>query len=223
MAFLEPLQELRGEKRYFVSNKQFSSLDCLVLGHLSLMLLPELPQPWLSKIMRSKFPDLCSWTEALSASVFGPEVTLDDAFLSRSSLRAEKEQRDGKAILPWKAPDNGGVIGVSGVFLSGIADSIPVVGQLRRNTRMRQHGGKPPQDEQSSSWQTLTLVGSLIAGVGLIVGYAFHSGLISLSSMEEAEEERRNGLGSLGEAGAALSMYADHMDAQARVDTPIES
>jgi sorting and assembly machinery component 37 len=187
------------------------------------MLLPDLPQPWLSKIMRNKFPNLCSWTEALSASVFGPEVTLGDAFPTPSN-RSEKTPSE-KAILPWKAPDDGGVIGVGGVFLSGVADAIPILGQLRRNTRMRQHGGKTPEDEQSSSWQTLTLVSGLIASVGLMVGYAFHSGLISLSANEEAEEEmnKATGLGSFGEAGAALMMYADQMDTQVRIDRAAEA
>lgn len=63
--FLEPLQKLRNGKRFLVSDRQFSSLDCLVLAYLSLMLVPELPQPWLAKTMQRKFPDMCTWMAEL--------------------------------------------------------------------------------------------------------------------------------------------------------------
>jgi sorting and assembly machinery component 37 len=209
--FFEPLQELRGEKRYFVSNKEFSSLDCLVLGYLSLMLLPELPQSWLADAMRKDFPALCGWTEALSTSVFGPETTISDAFpriLGDSPEDLKEKRTREKGILPWTAPSNGGVIGVGSTFLASVADSIPVVGQLRRNTRMRQHGGKT-QEEESSSWQTLTTIGSFVAGVGIMIGYALHSGLITLPSAET--EQKSGGLRDFGEAGAALGLYSSQM------------
>jgi len=202
-----------------VSNKQFTSLDCLVLGYLSLMLLPDLPQPWLSKTMKAKFPELCAWTEALSESVFGPDTTLEDAFLAVPKDGSERK-KSIRRILPWKAPDNGGLLGVGGVFVSGMVDSIPIIGQLRRNMRMRQHGGKTYEEEQSSSWQTLSLVGGLIAGVGLLAGYAFQSGLVSLTTTE-AEKEKPAGLGAFGEAGAALGIYADQMDAEVRLERPV--
>ncbi|KAG9241775.1 Tom37 C-terminal domain-containing protein [Calycina marina] len=217
-AFFEPLQELRGDKRYFVSNKQFTSLDCLLLGYLSLMLLPELPKPWLSKTMKSKFPELCAWTEALSGSVFGPKTTLEDAFLAT----ADEERHDRapkRRTLPWKEPDNGGVVGVGAVFASGLVDSIPIVGQLRRSRKMRQHGGKTYEEEQSPSWQTLTLVGGLVAGVGLLAGYIFQSESLSQTT-SGAEKNKSDGLGEFGEAGAALGIYAEHLDASARIDRP---
>ncbi|KAH8600979.1 Tom37 C-terminal domain-containing protein [Bisporella sp. PMI_857] len=218
-AFFAPLQELRETKRYFVSNKQFSSLDCLVLGYLALMLLPDLPQPWLSKTMRGKFPDLCSWTEVLCDSVFGPQATLDDAFL------AKPEEASGvktKGILPWRVPDNGGTLGVGGAFLSGVADTLPVVGQWRRNGRATQLNRKSAVEEQSSAWQVVGLVGGLIAGIGLAAGYAVQSGLISLSTTE-AESESRAGLEAFGEAGAVLGAFANQMDSQVRLEKDRES
>lgn len=111
--FFQPLQDLRAEKRYFISNKAFTSLDCLVLGYLSLMLMPELPQPWLANTMRQKFPTLCNWTEGLSASVFGPETTLEDAFpraLGDSVEDVREKRLRAQKILPWKAPEKGGVV-----------------------------------------------------------------------------------------------------------------
>jgi len=218
--YFEPLQKIKGKKAYFVSDSQFSSLDCLALGYLSLMLIPELPQAWLSKTMRKKFPELCTWTEENRNSVFGGPVELGDAFLPNGGNSAIATRT---GYLPWTAPKNGGAVGVGKVFLSSIADSIPVVGQLRRNTRMRQHGGKTLDDElQSSSWQTITVVGSIIAGLGLAVGYMFQQGIIALPSAEEPETQRKAGLDAFGDAGAALSVYANQMDAETQRQRLIE-
>jgi sorting and assembly machinery component 37 len=208
--FFEPLDKLKGKKQFFVSNSQFSSLDCLLLGYLSLALLPELPQPWLSKTMRVKFPSLCTWTEKLSQEIFGPEVKLHDAFLSGEDLDIRLKRLRGRGHLPWKAPENTNPVATGVRFVSAVADGIPVVGQLRRNTRMREHGGKTPEDDaQSSSWQSIAAVGSLILGVGAVVGYMFQQGIIG-----EGEEERQGGLGAFGEAGEALGVYARQMDSE---------
>ena len=119
--------------------------------------------------MRAKFPDLCSWTETLVASVFGPEISLSDAF-------TPGEGRERK-ILPWKAPDNGGVVGVGGTFVSALVDEIPVVGQMRRDGRMRAYGGKTPEEE-SAGWGPFLWVGSAIVGVGAMVGWAVKEGIL---------------------------------------------
>ena len=182
-----------------------SSLDCLALGYLSLMLIPELPQPWLRRTMRTKFPGFCAWTKELRREVFGPDAWIEYAL-------SPKENE--KSHLPWKAPVNNGVVAIGGMFLSSVADSIPVFGQLRRNTRMRQHGGKTPEEEESSSWRAITVLSSILAGVGLLAGYMFHQGMISLPSSEEPERSRGGRLGAFGEAGDMLSLYANQMDRQ---------
>jgi sorting and assembly machinery component 37 len=224
--FFEPLQDLLGEKRYLVSGQQFSSLDCLALGYLSLMLIPELPQPWLSKTMRAKFPGLVAWTLELRPEIYGSPVSVEDAFLSQPKhLPPNEETRQKgskKRFLPWKVPDNRSVAGVGTVFVKTVADSIPVFGQWRRNTRMREHGGKTQDEVQSSSWQTLTLVSSLLAGAGLVVGYLFQQGLVSIGGEEKVEKEERRGLDAFGDAGAALGVYASAMDAQVQREIDME-
>lgn len=195
------------------------------------MLIPELPQPWLAQCARKKFPSLCSWTEELRKSVYGPEVTVHDAFLTKlgdSELDLRLKRLRGKGHLPWKAPDNGGAVGIGNVFLSGVADGIPVVGQLRRNTRMRQHGGLTTEDGvDSSSFQYLTLIAGVVTGLGAVAGYMFNQGLISFGEdggkgEEEKEQRRGEGLGAFGEAGAALGFYASQMDEQVRRQRVLE-
>ncbi|TVY44220.1 Metaxin-like protein [Lachnellula occidentalis] len=212
--YFEPLQKIKGKKSYLVSDSQFSSLDCLALGYLSLMLIPSLPQPWLARTMRKKFPVLCAWTEDMIDNVFGGPVKAEDALRPAGGDSASAER---KGYLPWTAPNNGGAIGTGSVFLSSIADSIPVVGQLRRNTRMRLHGGKTLNDElHSSSWQGVAAISSIVAGLGLAVGYMFQQGLIPLPSGEEPAKERNASLDTFGDAGAALSVFATQLDAEAQ-------
>ena len=149
-------------------------------------------------------------------------MTIHDAFITKlgdSELDLRLKRLRGRGHLPWKAPENGGAIGVGSVFLSGVADGIPVVGQLRRNTRMRQHGGLTTEDGvESSSFQYLTVIASVIAGLGAVAGYMFHQGLISFGEGEESKESvsDNGGLGAFGEAGAALGFYASQMDEQVR-------
>lgn len=199
-----------------VSDSQFTSLDCLVLGYMSLMLLPELPQPWLSRAMREKFPSLCSWTKEVGKSVFGGPVTLDDAFLTRLGDSEEDERRKrarGKGHLPWKAPDNMDFLGVGGSFVSSLADSLPLVGQLRRDARSRHYDVKSSPEVSGSAWQNLTIFGSLVAGVGLIAGIMFNQGLLSLGSAEDGREKERMGnYGSYVPSDDALSVMAGQMD-----------
>jgi len=222
--FLEPLQMLKGKKQFFVSDSQFSSLDCLALGYLCLMLIPELPQPWLSKTMRTKFPELCKWTEGMRDTVFSKNVSLNDALLTKlgdSELDVRLRRLRGRGHLPWKAPENRGAAAVGGAFVTSLADSIPVIGQLRRNTRMRQHGGMTPgEGTQDSRWGYLYAIGGLIAGLGVLGGYLFQQGLISSPFNEE--EEKSRGLESFGEAGQALSFLADQMDVQVQRERMVE-
>ncbi|EPE27673.1 hypothetical protein GLAREA_04464 [Glarea lozoyensis ATCC 20868] len=221
--FFEPLKALKGDKQFLVSDTSFSSLDCLALGYLSLMLVPELPQPWLARAMRRKYPDLCTWVENLSNLVFGGPVDADDAFLTtRDEFTPSK---GGKSSLPWVAPHNGGMVGVGSVFLSSIADSIPVVGQLRRNTRMRQHGGKTHASElESSSWRSISTVSGLVASVGLLIGYMFQQGFITLPAGDsEGYQNTTSGFTDFGDAGEILGIYPVRVDTEIQRQDAVEN
>ncbi|KAH7360204.1 Tom37 C-terminal domain-containing protein [Rhexocercosporidium sp. MPI-PUGE-AT-0058] len=233
--FFEPLHHLRRKKAFLVSDTQFSSLDCLALGYLALMLVPELPQPWLSRTMREKFPGLCGWTEELCKTVFGKEkVTLEDAFLGTSSSQSSSKDSEldvrlkrlrGRGHLPWRPPYNRGVTDVGGVFLSGVVESVPVLGGLGRSTRMRSRssGGKmvgEVEGQASSAWTYLGLVGSVIVGLGMGVGYLLHQGVISIPG--EESERRREVSSDMGHLGEALGFYGNQTDMMAQRQRAIE-
>ncbi|PBP25275.1 hypothetical protein BUE80_DR003654 [Diplocarpon rosae] len=192
--FLEPMQALLGNKQYFVSDNQFSSLDCLALGYLALMVAPELPQPWLARKIVDSCPRLHAWTE----------------------------EDTGGGRLPWAPPYNRGALDVGRVFVSSLADSIPVVGQLKKNTRMKPHGGHAQDgDVQSPSWQYLGLIGSVIAGLGMGIGYIFQQGFVSLpGEPAEKQKQKQNDMGPLGEA---LGFYGNRSDTAVQSEKTMES
>ena len=57
----EPLEMMLSEKRWLLSEERVSSLDCLALGYLSLMLVPDVPMMWLREGMESRWPALCGF------------------------------------------------------------------------------------------------------------------------------------------------------------------
>ena len=185
-----------------MSETQFSSLDCLALGYLSLMTVPELPQPWLARTLKSKFPALWRWTEETREMMFCESVAVNEEL--------ENGGRRNTSSLPWRTTSHGGVIDVAELFISSIADSIPIIGQLRRNTRMRQHGGKTSDHSaETSSWMRLVTFASVLSGAGLLIGYVLQQGLLLPSS----EDKKRTGnLEHFGEAGEALAAYARQLD-----------
>ncbi|KAI9055087.1 hypothetical protein LZ554_000052 [Drepanopeziza brunnea f. sp. 'monogermtubi'] len=222
-AFFEPLQDLRAGKKFFISDNQFSSLDFLALGYLTLMLVPDLPQPWLARTMREKFPELCEWTEELCDATFGREkTTLEDAFLVIPGGSKEDEQLKrlrGKGQLPWRPSNNRGALDTGKVFVSSLAESIPIFGQLSRSRRTKKQGGSTRDDNvQSSSWQYFGLISSVIAGLGLGIGYLFQQGLISLPGEEPGKSKIRD----LGPLGDALGFYGNGTGAAIQRQTTID-
>lgn len=224
--FFESIQELRGKKKYLVSNSYMSSVDCLALGFMSLMLYPNLPQPWLAKTMRKKFPDLVEWVEELKNEVLGGAVNVDDAMLTKSANANAVQQK--KMHLPWQAPESRGILNVGGVFLANLADSMPIVGQRRKDNRMRRYSGEETgKDTGSQLWRYVATVGGLVAAVGLVTGYALHQGLMQLPEnwpgKKDDESEKTQGLSDLGEAGQALFAFADQMDSSVQRQKELET
>ena len=188
-SFFTPLHSLRGSKRFFLSSTEPNTLDCLAFGYLSLCLLPDLPQPWLARTMRQKFPNLCAFVHDLQRSFFGGPASVVDAF------HVNYDATD-KGTLPWCKPDQGGLLAIGGMLATGIVDSIPGVAHLRKSTRLQDTTTEEPNEEEEFELarayyqrrEFLTSVGSVAAGVALFVGYMFHQGFIVLGEQQEEED-----------------------------------
>lgn len=193
----------------------------------------------------------------LQRAYFNGPVTLEDAYITKSSSlsgeEAEKERErrrrtNSKAALPWSPPDRGSLLALGGILVSSVADSIPGISQLRHAKRLERELESTAEDEQDRyeaakvvslyRRELLTTTAAVIGGVGLMVGYMLHYGLLAPlfggegpqqpsyhglarergSRENEAESvegdepvaktEPGPGLGQFGEAGAALEVLA---------------
>lgn len=68
---LDPLHKLPGENRYILPTRRPTTLDCLAIAYLSRFLLPEVPNNFLAKTMRSEYPQLCGYVYAFPSSWLG--------------------------------------------------------------------------------------------------------------------------------------------------------
>lgn len=212
----EPLQELLGNKTYFLSDERPSSLDALALGYLSLALVPELPYSWLRDYLRTKTPQLAQYVERMRQQCFGI-VQVSDAFGAAQ----------GGSLLPWKAPERITAVKIGGTILNALADATPVLKDIRANDRLRQAAQSPDSDleqDESKAVSEYALarkrdvylsVATVTASVVALVGYLFHIGLISIEGGEalreqeqEEDEEEGNGFDLAGSVGNAQDMLA---------------
>ncbi|KAL9025961.1 MAG: hypothetical protein Q9196_005299 [Gyalolechia fulgens] len=123
-SFFGPLSQLQQGKNYLISEGRMTSLDCLALGYLSLALLPEVPQPWLSQSMKSRYPSLCSFVEDRARDCLG--------FRPHHELG---RTLDENAIpkLPWNVSTTPGLIRIRSFM-----ESLPYVGALYQPTSLQQ-------------------------------------------------------------------------------------
>lgn len=219
-SFFTPLHALRGSKRFFITSTEPTSLDCLAFGYLSLCLLPDLPQPWLARTMRQKFPNLCAFVHDLQRSFFGGPASVVDAF------HVNYDATD-KGILPWCKPDQGGLLAIGGMLVNGIVDSIPGVAQLRRSSRLQETTTEEPDEEKEFEMvkayyqrqEFLISVGSIAAGMALLVGYMFHQELIVVNDKpfvrpnDDDFEDLATNLNQVLDDSGALDIQSDLMRA----------
>ena len=170
----EPLAEFLGQKRYFFSDDHASSLDCLAIGYLSLALVPRLSYPWLREALQTKNPSLEAYTERLRLQCFGV-VEVSDAF-------SEAHPQPG-SILPWQAPVRVTLGGIGATLLDNMADSTPILKEVRANNRVRQAAASPDSGLDASERQHVAEVArarsrdmyvsiaTVVAGVAAFVGY----------------------------------------------------
>lgn len=80
-----------GERSFFPSTSSISSLDCLAFGYLALMLVPDVPRPWLKDLVRRRHESLSLFVDATRDAVFGGDVASSLPWADPSS-RGPSEQ-----------------------------------------------------------------------------------------------------------------------------------
>ncbi|GAD92478.1 mitochondrial import receptor subunit (Tom37), putative [Paecilomyces variotii No. 5] len=209
--FFEPFEELLGNKSYLLSDEHPSSLDCLAIGYLSLALVPELPYPWLRESLRTKAPRLAEFTERMRRRCFGI-VDVSSVFEPNGTVSS----------LPWKIPERVTMAKIGSTLVNTLADSTPIVKDLRATDRLRDaarapNSGLTPEESkaisevsQAQKRDMFVSIATVAAGVTAFVGYLFHVGLIQVSLGGGNEEEEDEGvetnfdMGALGDALSGL-------------------
>lgn len=189
----EPLEALRAKKRYLVSNSQFTSLDCLALGYLSLMLIPELPQPWLARTMRQKFPRLAAWTQELRTEIFGGAVGIGDVYGERKLSQASER-------LPWRKPETYSIWRISSSLVSTIIEGYPSLAPLKARVKIRDQGGKVVNQSLISSDfdRTLKSMSAICLVTAASVSCMWFTGVLGEDRTSRDSEKARSALEDAG-------------------------
>lgn len=193
-AALEPLSELLGEKRWFLTDEGPSILDTLALGYLSPALVPELPAPWLREGML-RYPNLCKFVEKGTQKIYKGKVTAEEALSSCTQA--------GQSGLPWHAPTPITNTDRLFSFVGALKDQSPT--SFWRdyrivNTPMER---KVTQESGQTSNVAIPLAGIAAATAAAICAYTYFGFGFGLGTSINEETK----LGDMGEAGAVLNMF----------------
>ncbi|KAK5172082.1 uncharacterized protein LTR77_003719 [Saxophila tyrrhenica] len=197
----EVMRDMLGEKEYFLGTKEPTDVDCLAYGYLSLMLYPQLPQDWLGKILRKKYPALVNFTEKMHERL--GLATNADAVMGLASCASNGEvvewRKSKKLQLPWQAPASAGFVDVTTTVAQDLLSRIPL---LAPSTTIITTG-----KQKTPAWRTCLPATLLAAAVGLgsFGYYAFTTGLLIWPHGQQVHIFGRKRLTDYGHLGAALA------------------
>lgn len=123
--FFEPLDD-RIKNRNGTSENHITTVDCLAVGLLALMLLPDLPQPWLQETVKTKYPDVSKWASAQYVVAFGSTSTNPHQII-------EGGEDTG---LPWQKPEPRSWSQATSTLLESVIDSLPILHSQNRTTEI---------------------------------------------------------------------------------------
>lgn len=161
-----------GGRRFFLGNGDDGSrptaLDCLAFGYLALMLVPEVPRPWLRDTMRRRYDCLCVFVDGVRDELFGGDV---------ASLPWRPAGDD--EVEPWRVTR----------FASGGLKAV-VPGEWLT-------GGESPS-HASKTGAVLAALGSSVTALGLVGGVLLYRHLSPFGSVLYRWETRRQNFGAAG-------------------------
>lgn len=135
-----------GDERFFLGTDGPTKLDCLAFGYLALMLVPEVPRPWLRDVMRRRYETLSLFVDNIRDELFGGDVA--------SSLPWQREPPAGeKNAQPWRATR----------FARGVLQTaVPQDWLISQSSRGPQGRGRSLLTALGSSAAVLAAVGSAL-------------------------------------------------------------
>lgn len=194
-SFLEPLVQLLDSKRYLLSEDHITSLDCLALGYLSLALVPGLPTPWLSQLMKSRYPRLCHFVEDLAGDCYGVVLRLQDG-----------TSRDVDVAM--KLPCKGADIPALPASVRGrrFLEQLPLVGAYYKPASLQQSTAKSNHELSAIPIIPTVFLGLVasLAATGSFIAYTGELPSVMDSIWPLHSRKSQQSLNEMGEAGALL-------------------
>lgn len=194
---LSVLADLKASKRFFLTganeadteqdasnnNSKPTSLDCLAFACLALMLVPDVPRPWLRDTMRRRYESLCMFIDHVRDECFGGDVL---------------------GSLPWQQqqmPSETGFLALGARFAQGVVRTFPNVGvdwhRWLTSTPVDDEG-KPWQQTERDNSSLLAALGGGVASIGLAGGLLWYRHMGPIGSVLYRWEVERRGLGAAG-------------------------
>lgn len=197
-AFLEPLQDLLGQQEFLSGESEPTEVDCLAYAYLALMLKPDVPQPWLSKIIHQRYSSLATYVKR-----FEMHLSLGSA-------------AQVNATLPWTAPADASMQGV-------LNDLASVLAEHTGTTRSTAVGSA--KDMRLSFWSRHLPAILLTAGSVLVAGASW--ALLPILTSARGDPIQifggRQDLSHLSNALAGLSFSLPRHDSQPHIETDNEA
>ena len=199
--FFAPLQDMLGESEYLLGASEPHAVDCLAYGYLSLMLYPRLPQDWLAKTMRKKYPKLVRYSERMHERL-GVQTNAEEV-MELAKCKTDGEiadmRKEYKMALPWNAPATASLVDVASSVTRDLVYRIPLIGP---STELIPTTGAKQTVLQRYFPAMLTAAATTL---GLCGYYALATGLLVWPHGEELHVFGRKRLADYGHLGAALA------------------
>ncbi|KAF2764601.1 hypothetical protein EJ03DRAFT_19184 [Teratosphaeria nubilosa] len=200
--FFEPLQEMLGDREYFLGASALSAVDCLAYGYLALMLFPNVPQDWLAATLKTKYPKLVSYIERIHNKLSLYTKTEKVLFLQTLETHASREdyRKANGMSLPWSGDSSSSFLTIITSTVAELVSHIPLIAP---STTTVIH----TRDVKRPSWHRYwpTILGLSTGAVGLSLYFALRTGNLIWPHGEDIQIFGRKRLADYGHLGAALA------------------
>ncbi|KAK6350999.1 hypothetical protein TWF718_004177 [Orbilia javanica] len=140
--FLDPIEEKLSGQNYFFGGTSPTTIDCLLVGYLSLLLYPDLPSAWAKEILQQEFPGVVAYTNRLMSS-----------YLSDNIAYGAPDETDKLTFISWT---------------KRTLESSPQSFGLTDNIPLNQEGYKT---QSTAFWVAVQGVIGLAATIGTVLAY----------------------------------------------------
>lgn len=177
LGVLADLKARTDEGRFLLGGPRPTALDCLVFGYLALMLVPDVPRPWLRELMRRRYDCLCVFVDGVRDELFGGDVA-SLRWVGKDELRKE----------PW--------LGIR--FARDVVEAAVPEDWLLGEASAKDEGKPWAAKKRSTGSVILASLVQSVAGLGLVGSVLLYRHLSPFGSAYYRWETQRRNFGAVG-------------------------